>query len=186
MPKMSRLCSKLTVIIIWSVLSIAAHAEAVATADEPKLRAAIVLGIIRYSHWPNDVDISGSLHVCSIGAPQSERILIQVSGQHKYHDVSIMITPYKNLQNSGNSCHALILGPDLNSKTLKDVLQSYNQHGLLTICDGCVINGNTAMVSLVRREKRIAFDVNLIQADQAGISFSSALLELALSVRAER
>jgi len=168
------------------VISIAVHADTVATADEPKLRAAIVLGIIRYSQWPNDVNLSGNLHVCSIGAPQSEQTLIQVSGQHKYHDVSIIINPLKTFQKSDNPCHALILGPDLDSKTLRDVLKIYSRHGLLIICDGCVINGNTAMVTLVRRENRIAFDVNLMQSDAAGISFSSALLELALRVRAER
>ena len=182
MPNLSRLCCKLTIIIIWSVVSLAVHADRQATADEPKLRAAIVLGIIRYSSWPDDVDMSGQLNLCSIGAPQSEQILTQVNGQHKYHDLAIMVFPLSKSQPKLEKCHALIIGPALDNKSARYFIERNGSHGLLTICDGCQINRSTAMVTLVRRDKRIAFHVDLALSNSAGISFSSALLELALKV----
>ena len=185
MPKIARLCSKLTVILIWYVVSIAAYANSLATADEPKLRAAIVLGIIRYSSWPDDVEMSGQLNLCSIGAPQSEQILTHVTGQHKYHDLSIMVYPQSNSTQKLVKCHALIIGPALDNKSAQHIIDKSGSHGLLTICDGCQIDRSTAMVTLVRRDKRIAFHVDLAQSKTAGISFSSALLELAIKVSAK-
>ena len=185
MQKLSRLSSNLTIIIIWSVITLTVHADTQATAEEPKLRAAIVLGIIRYSSWPDDVDMAGQLNLCSIGAPQSEQILTQVSGQHKYHDLSIMVYTHSISQLKPGKCNALIIGPALDTKSARYLMDKNISHGLLTICDGCQLNRSIAMVTLVRRSKRIAFDVDLAQSKSAGISFSSALLELALRVRAE-
>ena len=185
MPKILRISTRLTVIIIWSVLTIGVHAGTVETADEPKLRAAIVLGIIRYSRWPDDVVMSDQLNLCSIGAPRSEQVLTHISGQHKYHDLSIMIYPVPNQQLKLEKCNVLVIGPSLKSKVAQQILDKKTVHGLLTICDGCELNSSTAMVTLVRRDKRIAFHVDLAQSNSAGLSFSSALLELALKVRVE-
>ena len=185
MRKILKLCTRLTIIIIWSVFSNGLHADTVATADEPKLRAAIVLGIIRYSSWPDDVEMSEHLNLCSIGTPQSEQILTHVSGQHKYHDLAIMVYMVSNSKQNLENCHALIIGPALDSKSAQHLLDKNSSHGLLTICDGCQINSSTAMVTLVRRNKRIAFHVDLAKSKLAGLSFSSALLELALKVRVE-
>ena len=183
MRKLCRYHSKLTLFILWSVITFTGHAEPIATADEPKLRAAIVLGIIRYSNWPDDTKMAGQLNVCSLGSPPSEQILTQVSGQHRYHDLSIITHAIKDPSSSPFTCHALILGAQLDASTLQHWFATHDRHGLLTICDGCVLNTNPAMVTLVRRDNRIAFHVNLTQAKSADITFRSALLELALGVR---
>jgi len=155
------------------------------TAEEPKLRAVIVLGILRFTHWPEDAPITSTFYLCTVGHPPSENILSQVSGKRQLQNV-----PIKTLNLSDNSidiskCNALIVGAGKKSQSVKSLLKGNAGYGLLTICDSCKVNTGKTHVRLERIENRISFVINRDKAQKSGMNFSSSLLELAVRVEEE-
>lgn len=151
-------------------------------ADEDKLRAAIVLGIVRFTSWPEDVQKHKNLYLCTLGKPLSSKILVNVSGQHKYRNQPIIATVLEKKIFDASDCNVLVLGNGIKPKTLQKILPGSDAHAVLTICDGCK-KGIGSMVHLMRTDNRIGFKVNLELASEAGLNFRSALLEIASEVK---
>jgi hypothetical protein len=153
------------------------------TADEPKLRAAIVLGIFRFTTWPAGARDTGVFRVCTLGNPTSERDLKLISAQRQHHNLPIITEKITDSSGDISRCDVLLIGADIKSDSLIKILSTKNGFGVLTICDNCHIKNSKAMLKLVRKDNRIRFTVNLYQAKKKGIQFSSSLLELALKVK---
>ena len=160
-------------------------AEVTVTTDESKLRAAIVLGILRFSSWPNDVRMASAFNLCTLGEPASKQTLIKISGQRKYQQRPITTFVLNNKSPDVSKCNAIVIGPDLETKYLIELLNSKTAFGILTICDSCRPDNKNAMVYMIRKQNRVGFEVDLVQAKKNGMSFSSSLLELAIEVKQE-
>lgn len=158
--------------------------EANTTAEEPKLRAAIVLGILRFTSWPADVQMKPGFTLCTVGNPMSEKYLLRVSGQHQYQDLSIDSHVVTEQLEDIADCNVLVIGKAADRKLLNQFFEQYDTHGLLTICDNCQKNDHT-MVKLIRNENRVGFEIDLAESKESGLSFSSLLLELAIEVKQE-
>lgn len=168
---------------LFGCLSHYSHADENAlTADEPKLRAAIVLGILRFSTWPDDLSKHSSFNLCSLGKPASEIVLTKVNSQYQYQNLPINTYSLNINSRELADCNAVLLGREVTGELWNRVLGKKDLHGVLTICDDCK-NPNLAMVSLIRKDNRIGFVIDLKKANKHGINFSSMLLELAHEVR---
>lgn len=154
------------------------------TAKEPQLRAAVILGIIRFTRWPQRQKPENShLSICTIGRPTSESALLLVSENRKVAEHSISIQTLGNSSRNISACDVVVFGPDLARDTYINTHQRLVSLPVLTICDNCSQDEPETMVRLVRRDNRIGFEIDMAHARSQGIVFSSSLLELALEVR---
>lgn len=144
-----------------------------ANTQEGQLRAAVIGGILRYASWeqPN------TRVICALGQPMSAPSLTQAA-----HRIRINNEPASVLQidthHDVENCQVLVIGTTSQPthKALGPLL-AHNQ--LLSICDGCSSPELPTSITLVRIKNKIAFNVDLNRTKNAGIKFSSALLELA-------
>jgi hypothetical protein len=150
--------------------------------DEASLRAAVVLGILRYTGWSQAVDRQPDISLCTMGEPESAHPLKQAVKKVQVKGKSATVNDLSaDQQNAANPCHVVIYGPDARPTGSEDFLKT-----ALTICDGCKSAHHEAAITLVRRQNRIGFEVDLKQANSSGITFSSSLLELAAKVEGAR
>jgi hypothetical protein len=178
--------------VLWGVLLLAlimpdghittAHAKNV-TAKETDLRAAIVLGILRFTRWPNDVEMASDFNLCTYGEPISKQALLQISGVRQINNAMLRVIPIEDLRKELASCNALVIGNNGADKHFNRANKKKHLYGILTICDACRSEHVRAMVYLLRNNNRIGFEIDLAEAKKNGVVFSSALLELAAEVR---
>lgn len=176
-----RLAGPLLVIACCSLLP----AKAWANPTEAELRAAVIVAIMRFTTWPTagaDTGAAPNLEVCLSGAPESADHLLRVSGQQKVAGRTLQV---KNLPDVDlASCQALVLGQKLSREALMALLQSADEHSILTVCDGCDINRHEGIIiHLTLRKQRVNFEVNLAKAKSKGLALDAQLLELASVVR---
>ncbi|WP_111979083.1 YfiR family protein [Algibacillus agarilyticus] len=133
--------------------------------DEATLRAAVVLGILRYTQW-NEIDTQhNAINLCFMGGPMSEDVLTRASKK-----VAVKGKKIKIVEPQKTACNVIILGQNEFSQPLPE-------HSLI-VCDNCEVKSGIA-INLVKRNNRISFEIFSEQAKQNQISFGSALLELA-------
>ena len=170
--------------IMMAVLSCApeSHAASV-TAEESKLRAAIVLGILRFTTWPDQAQIASEINLCTYGTPLAEPALNQVSGVRMLNNTPVKVVTVHDMSASITGCDALVLGKNAALDAVSKARESGALHGVLTICDDCKGEDLISMVKLIRVDKRIGFEIDMRRARESDMYFSSALLELAVEVR---
>jgi len=169
-------------LLLFSLSQASVASEPNITAEEPKLRAAIVLGILRFTNWPEDAPLTNSLNLCTVGSPSSSAALAEISSKQQFQNLPIVIHKLNSNSSDFSKCNALVMGANVNSELLKNLSDSEVSHGVLTVCDYCKTSNKNAMVYLVRVENRIAFKIDLRQSSKNGMKFSSSLLELATEV----
>jgi hypothetical protein len=154
------------------------------TAQEPQLRAAVILGVLRFTSWSHHDGSEKYLDVCTVGDPVAAPTLLLVSKLHKVVNKTLLV---RNLDGKKNikidSCDVLVFGAGSRKVSLSLGMQHTAAHPVLTICDGCKLPDAATTIKLIQIGNRIGFEVNLENANIHGINLSSSLLELASEVR---
>ncbi len=154
------------------------------TATEAKLRAAIIVGIMRFTSWPNieKYNDATSLNVCLVGKPTSQDYLLPVNGERKIagKGLSVQSVPASEI----SSCHVVVLGEGVASADLDSLLAQADAGAMLSVCDGCRKElSSKPIIHLTLRKQKVNFGVNLARAKQTGVLLDAQLLELASEVR---
>jgi hypothetical protein len=161
-----------------------ALAANLATAQEPQLRAAVILGVLRFTSWSHHDSSEKYLDVCTIGEPIAEPALLPISKLRKVANQTLLV---RNLDGKKDvkidSCDVLVYGAGSKKASLSLSLQHTDAHPVLTICDGCKLSTAATTIRLIQLGGRIGFEVNLDNANKQGLILSSSLLELASEVR---
>lgn len=143
--------------------------------SEARIRAGMIIGILRFTTWDASNTGFPELWICSIGKTYSSRVF-------SVREIGVVINGrkllFRHLQGNDKfeNCNVLLLGSDAD-----ELIPGYGNP--LTICDGCNVNRTPAMVTLFRQKRRIGFDVDLDLAKLAGLNFSSDMLELAANIK---
>ncbi len=151
--------------------------EHLSEANEGHLRAAMVIGIMRYTHWVGG--FGETLNVCLMGGNESFQYIEALENSYSVSSTKLKVNRVK--RNGGwhlDDCQVLVIGSDA-PEGFKNT--SITQPCLL-ICDDCGTAKNQVSVSLRKEKNRIRFDVNLDVAKQNKIKFRASMLELAASV----
>jgi len=152
------------------------------TAQEPQLRAAVILGVIRFTTWPYQDTKENILNVCTFGEPVAKSALLPISRSQKVANKTLFVRSIQvNLKDVFASCDVIVYGSGANADFSLTLLHAA-AHSVLIICDGCESDESVATVRLIQRNNRIAFEIDLGLAKKQGIKFSSSLLELASEV----
>ncbi len=157
-------------------VSLARHSKDSA-AREDKIRAATVVGIIRYTRWREAV--GDELNICLAGEAASFPHLQVLDKSRAAHNkkLNIMVATQDDHPQVG-TCHVVVIGP----KSPIDINNSAIRKSCLVICDQCSRERGEASVILRKDKNRIRFDVYLDRAARQGVSFRAAMLELAARV----
>ena len=149
-----------------------------ADVSEPDLRAAVILGILKYTDFPEHKPVASVINLCVLGNPASKKSLQKFSAEYKVNSRDIFIlTSEKNLK----ECDAAVIGSELNKNSMKEL--SKNTKSLI-VCDDCTAGQEKASaVVLFRDGQRIRFIIDLHNSLEKEIKLSSSLLELAMEVR---
>lgn len=142
------------------------------TAPEADLRAAVVIGILRYTQLQRASE--SNLLVCAWGNAPSATLLAANSTPIRIHNQPLVVEQL-NAYDNINACPVVIVGKG-------DAQNLPENNNALVICDTCTKANAAAMVTLVSVGDRVVFDVNLANAERAGIRFSSDLLAHARQV----
>ncbi|WP_143871620.1 YfiR family protein [Catenovulum sediminis] len=140
--------------------------------EEASLRAAVVVGILRYTQLPSREN--PSILICASGQPSSQDKLQQVSPSLKVNAKKLNFKIVEENAKSLSDCDLLIIGGK--NKLSATLLANYSG---LSVCDGCKTGLKTSVIELINKNNRIGFNVNLGLASKNNIVFSSSLLELA-------
>lgn len=181
----TRLCICLIIVTV-SLLSTFKAAASPNSERIDRVKAAFVLNIARFVSWPAEAFES-----------QDDRLLLCLYRNHPFHQAielirgemvagrSITITHIETLAESG-SCNILLIAHEWLQEYIKEARPDLIRP-LLTIADQT--DADTAktqrhniLVTLVRNDKRIGFEINLNRARQSGLKLSSQLLKLATIV----
>ncbi len=172
-----------SLVLLWSLSNLSIPTSISIAAEIPqgeaRLRAAIVVGVLRYTTWSNEVENDSELLICSVGKTYSANALKTEEGRISVHGRKLKVTEMQANEDISN-CPVVIYG-NIPNRPLKDVA-STNYQSQLTICDGCNTESSPAIVKLTRQGGRIGIEVNLTRAKKNGLKFSSDMLELATIV----
>lgn len=178
--KIQRCTWYLILAVVWAAAP-AAHAV---TANEGKLRAAVIVGIMRFTSWPNQPQINDaeSLDLCLIGRPTSQEFLLPISGERKVAGKALSVREVP--QAKIHQCRVLVIGSGVSRGDTEQLLRLADGLSMLTVCDGCRNDfADGPIIYLTLRKQKVNFAVNLVRAKQTGVLLDAQLLELASEVR---
>ncbi len=147
--------------------------------SESDLRAAVIVGILRFSSQPKHE--AGPYRLCLTGEPPSSGKLQGSAGLGMGNNRSLLVDVLEK-DRTPAGCAAIVLGPGLDKLRQRAIVKQAAAAGSIVLCDDCV-DDSLAHASLQRKGDRILFSVDAALAREAQVSFSSQLLKLAVSVK---
>lgn len=158
------------------LLLLSPHAMAQMQAPEPELKAAILVNMLLFIDWP--AQAADRLQLCYLGDSAVATALIQLDGK------PVRGKPLRVLRVDAEhaaGCHALYFSAK-DDDTLARSAPLLRHAGILLAGDSPGYLQRGAMLNLELVAGRVAFDIDLRSARQAGLSVSSKVLRLARRV----
>jgi hypothetical protein len=152
-------------------------------ASEYEVKAAYLYNLSRFVQWSaNDVTAKGnSFSICVVGPDPFGAILDATLAGESIDGKAVVARRVSNLQEAAN-CRVLYISSSEESR-LKEILASVNKAGVLTISDIPQFSQRGGIIQFVTVGNKIRFEVNLTNAQIAGLTLSSDLLKVAVAVR---
>ena len=158
----------------------ASRAE-VAQLSENQVKAAYLFNFAKFVEWPASA-FSGPAAPLVIGiigkGPYSEAHEALVGRTAKGRKVQVR--QFTRIDEVGGCQILFIAGSE--RQHLKEILRALPASGVLTVSDIKHFCNSGGMIGLVVRGEKLQFEVNVGNAERAGLKLSSQMLKLALSV----
>lgn len=174
--------SRQAIVILLTALCCAATA---ARADDSsarradQLKAGYVFNFAKFVEWSPAAETT-PLTVCFFGAPGVYDAFS--AGIDKKHVGTRPLSAHQILTaEEAGSCDVLYVG----AQALQDEQEMLKTPRLLTVSDAKAFVRNGGMIELFTDSNRLRFNVNVRNANRAGLRISSSLLELAAAVDKE-
>jgi len=168
-------------------LAVALAAGAASAAEDKSLeysvKAAYLAKFGNFVHWPDSVFTSpaSAINLCVAGEdPFGETLDKAVSGQH-VGERPIAVRRLKTVErNSG--CQILYIAGS-SAQSVVQALDAVRGASVLTVTDAASDDNAAGIVRLVVKDNHVRFDIDDQAASQCGLTISSELLKLALTVK---
>jgi hypothetical protein len=168
---------KIAVVILTLYSSNAVHAD---VARENKIKAAYLYHIINFVQWPGGHSNSRKhMSICLVGDATFQSLLKPLTNNSSSHyDVEIVVN-HSNASVDG--CHIVYFANTTVEQTKYLIAQTRNRP-ILTLGDVPGFARLGGMIGFVNHENNVRLEVNLSSANNAGLSISAKLLEVALNI----
>lgn len=180
---MHRLCAQTPLLLLATLLSLLSPPCALAqdtAVDEYDIRAAMVMDIAAYVHWPNWKFGPSQLHfvVCIVGPDPIGPELEHYAQRTVVASRPVEIRKLTDLTGL-NSCHMLYASRRAGCSLIQHHTAELQEAGVLTISERPNLENPDQIIGLPVHDERIRININVSAAQRAGVSFSSRLLRLA-------
>lgn len=148
---------------------------------EYKLKAAFVYNFALFTDWPETTLGRGSaINLCFNPDSAIRPALLEIGGRSiKGRQIAVR---WLSGQDSAHNCHIVFLD-SLDRDRWPQIKKGLGGASVLTVSDDPEIGRDGAVIMLFLENKRMAFDIDMNAARQAGLTLSSKLLRLARIVR---
>jgi hypothetical protein len=163
-----------------ALFSLPAASFAGMSSDEPTLKAAFVYNFAKFVDWPESA-LRGRREFCigTIGHNPLEKELAALSGK-TVNGRSIVFHRFSTPEQAAD-CNVLFLSRSDQARA-EAILETLADRPILTVGDYGDFCGKGGMFAVEKRDARLVFDVNLAQAQRAGLRPHSQLLKLARKI----
>jgi len=148
---------------------------------EYQVKAVYLYNFGKFVEWPSTAKPANVFGICVLGQdPFGTTFDTTIAGE-SVNTKKVVIQRITTLQEAG-SCHILFISSS-EEKRLKEILTTLNEASILTVSDMPQFVRRGGMIQFVTTGNKVRFEVNLTSAERTGLSLSSQLLKVALSVR---
>jgi len=153
-----------------------------AAPTEYEVKAAYLYNLGKFVEWPaKTATASDSFSICVLGHDPFGPTLDTLIAKETINGKSIVVKRLLKPQDAV-SCHILFISSSEESR-LKEILSTLDKANVLTVSDMPQFTKRGGMIQFVLDANRVRFEINLTSAERAGLTLSSQLLKVAISVR---
>jgi hypothetical protein len=151
--------------------------------NEYAVKATYLYNFARFVEWPTGVTAAtgDSFAICVLGQDPFGQALDATLVGESIDGKPVVARRVARPQDSVN-CRILFISPSEDAR-LKDILAAIDKSGVLTVSDMPQFSRRGGMIQFVSDGNRVRFEVNLTTARDAGLTLSSELLKVAVTVR---
>jgi YfiR/HmsC-like len=184
-PRLERSYRRLLLFLVASCLLIAVPGlwAQYAKPTDYQVKAAYLYNFGRFVQWPAMASPAkgDSFNICVLGQDPFGSTLDSTLAGQKIAGKRVAARRISSPQDSGN-CQILFLSSSEDAR-LSEIMKALDKSAVLTVSDMPQFSRRGGMIQFVAEGDRIRFEVNLAAAQNAGLSLSSELLQVAASVR---
>ena len=151
--------------------------------QEYEVKATYLYNFARFVQWPSSSAAakSDSFAICVLGEDPFGRALDTIVAGESIDGKAALAKRVSKPQDAV-SCRVLYISSSEDSR-LKEVLAALDKSGVLTVSDIPQFSRRGGMIQFVLDGNSVRFEVNLTAAESAGLTLSSELLKVAVTVR---
>ena len=152
-------------------------------ASEYEVKAAFLYNFAKFVEWPPDAsrDLSDPLTICIVGQDPFGTVLDEAVRGKTISGHNLVIRRLKPGQ-TWKGCQIAFISSS-EGKDLLSILEGSKRSGVLTVGETEGFAQLGGMINFVIEQERVHFEVNVEDAERAGLKISSKLLSLAKIVR---
>jgi hypothetical protein len=151
--------------------------------SEYQVKAAYLYNFGKFVTWPRDSP-EGDDHtftICVLGKDPFGALLDSTLLNQTIDGKSAVAKRIAKAQDA-TSCHVLFISSS-EERQLKEILMGLNNVPVLTVSDIAQFSQRGGMIEFVTDDDKVRFEVNVSNAEHAGLNVSSELLKVAVTVR---
>jgi len=152
-------------------------------ASESAVKATYLYNFSRFVQWPADVASAkgSSFSICVLGEDPFGSVLDTTLSGESIGGKAVVAKRVTKSQDAMD-CHVLYISASEDGR-LKEILAGMDKSGTLTVSDIPQFSQRGGMIQFVLVGNKLRFEVNLANAQAAGLTLSSDLLKVAVTVR---
>jgi hypothetical protein len=176
-----RLSQVVALAVLWTLVA-APILHAQSTPTEYQVKAAYLYNFGKFVEWPAKVTASdSSFNICVLGQdPFGSTFSRSIAGE-SIKGKNVLLKRIPRAQEA-SGCHILFISSSEEAR-LKEILAALDKTSVLTVSDMPEFTRRGGMIQFVTEANRVRFEVNLTSAERTGLTLSSQLLKVAMTVR---
>jgi hypothetical protein len=166
-----------TTLVASLALSFGQNAQA-DLAREARIKAVLIIRLVKFVEWPGETRAE-PLNICTWGESNTVAGLQTLQGQSvREREIRVRKLTSSSAGPELRGCQVLFVGEGVRELS-PSMLYGSGNPALLTISEMPDFNKRGGIISLVNLNNRVAFDVHLRYAREAGLQIGAPLLQLA-------
>ena len=160
--------------------------SAASAPTEYEVKAAYLYNFGKFVQWPQKAaaNDSGSFPICVLGQDPFGKALDSAIVGESINGKNVVARRIAKAEEAAN-CRVLFISSSESSE-LGRILSALDDASLLTVSDMPDFAQRGGMIHLLLQDQKVRFEVNLDAARRVGLTLSSQLLKLAVTVRTKR
>ena len=179
----SPLSQLIAVVLTWSLIGVSSLQAQQSKPTEYELKAAYLYNFGKFVEWPAMATAANHdpFLICVLGKDPFGASLDAAIAGEAINGERVLAKRISKPQEALN-CRVLFISSSEEAQ-LKEILTTLEKTSVLTVSDMPQFTKRGGMIQFVPEAGRVRFEVNLTVAERAGLTLSSQLLKVAISVR---